>query len=184
VNVHASLLPALRGAAPVNWSIIRGHDRTGVTTMRMVEALDAGPILAQVVEPILPEETATDLAVRLSELGAELLIETLALLEIGDLEETPQDDAAATYAPRLTREDAHIDWSRPTVDVANWIRGLDAVPGAWTLLDGEELKVYRPKVAPAVGAAAEPGEILEVSPGSPDDGMLVACGTVPSGSGR
>jgi methionyl-tRNA formyltransferase len=175
VNVHASLLPALRGAAPVNWSIIRGHDRTGVTTMRMVEALDAGPILAQVVEPILPEETATDLAVRLSELGAELLIETLALLEIGDLEETPQDDAAATYAPRLNRDDAHIDWSRPTVDVANWIRGLDALPGAWTLLDGEELKVYRPKVAPAVGAAAEPGEILEVSPGSPDDGMLVAC---------
>jgi methionyl-tRNA formyltransferase len=176
INVHASLLPALRGAAPINWAIIRGHDRTGITTMRMVEALDAGPILAQVEEPILPDETATDLTVRLSELGAELLIETLALLELGELDETPQDDAAATYAPRLSRDDAHVDWASPARDVANRIRGLDAVPGAWTLLHGTELKVYRPRPVEDVAAAAEPGTVLEVAPSRPDDGMLVACG--------
>jgi methionyl-tRNA formyltransferase len=177
INVHASLLPALRGAAPINWSIIRGHDRTGVTTMRMVEALDAGPILAQVAEPILPEETATDLAVRLSELGAELLIETLALMEFDEVTETPQDDDAATYAPRLTREDAHVDWSEPAPDVANRIRGLDAVPGAWTLLADAELKVYRPRVADQATASGDPGEVLEVKASNPQDGMLVACGS-------
>lgn len=177
INVHASLLPALRGAAPINWAIIRGHERTGVTTMRMVEALDAGPILAQVEEPILPEQTSTDLAVRLSELGAELLIETLALLELDALEETPQDDGAATYAPRLTRETARVDWSEPAADVANRIRGLDAVPGAWTLLGDAELKVYRPKVADPGRGAGEPGTVVEVDATNPEEAMLVACGS-------
>ena len=178
VNVHASLLPELRGAAPINWAIIRGHARTGVTTMRMVEALDAGPMLMRVEEPILPEETATDLAIRLSELGAETLIETLALLEVDGIEETPQDDEASTYAPRITREVARVDWSEPAPDVANRVRGLDAVPGAWTRLNGEaELKVYRPRVADAEATAgAEPGTIVDVEPGRPEEGMLVACG--------
>jgi len=177
INVHASLLPELRGAAPINWAIIRGHDRTGITTMRMVEALDAGPILLQVEEPIQPEETAADLTVRLSELGAEALIETLTLMEFGELEETPQDDDAATYAPRLTREDAHIDWSEAAVDVANRIRGLDAVPGAWATLGDAELKVYRPKVAADEGREGEPGVVLDVDASNPEQGMLVACGT-------
>jgi methionyl-tRNA formyltransferase len=182
INVHASLLPALRGAAPINWSIIRGHEQTGVTTMRMVEALDAGPILLQAEEPILPDETATDLGVRLSELGAQLLIETLALMEFGEIEETPQDDAAATFAPRLTREDAHVDWSEAAPDVANRIRGLDAVPGAWTVLGGEELKVYRPRVHQTRGegtepTGAEPGTVLEADSANPENGLLVACGT-------
>jgi methionyl-tRNA formyltransferase len=190
VNVHASLLPALRGAAPINWSIIRGHDRTGITTMRMVEQLDAGPVLLQVEEPILPDETATDLTVRLSELGAQLLIETLALMEFDTIGESPQDHTAATYAPRLTRDDAHVDWSESARDVANRIRGLDAVPGAWCMLNDAELKVYRPKVAdpghggdPVAasasgrGAGAEPGRILAVHPSNPEQGMLVACGT-------
>jgi methionyl-tRNA formyltransferase len=177
INVHASLLPELRGAAPVNWAIIRGHDRTGITTMRMVEALDAGPILAQVVEPIIPDETATDLAVRLSEVGAELLIETLAIMEFDKLEERLQDDSAATYAPRLTREDAHVDWGEAARRVADRIRGLDAVPGAWSTLGGEELKVYRPQVAdPGVAAGGEPGEVLRVEPSNAQLGMLVACG--------
>jgi methionyl-tRNA formyltransferase len=178
VNVHASLLPELRGAAPVNWAIIRGHERTGVTTMRMVEALDAGPILLQVQEPILPEETATDLAVRLSEVGAQLLIETLAILEFDELEETPQDDAAATYAPRLTREDAHVDWSAPARDVANLIRGMDAAPGAWTIHQGVELKLYRPKPMGLESGASpeEPGTVLRVAPANPEEPMLVACG--------
>ena len=175
VNVHASLLPALRGAAPINWSIIRGDERTGITTMRMVEELDAGPILMQVEEPILPEETATDLAVRLSELGAETLIETLALMEFGTLTEREQDHAACTYAPRLSRDDAHVVWSAPAREVANRIRGLDAVPGAWTLLGDDDLKVYRPKVA--VGAPdGAPGTVLDVEPSHAEEGLLVACG--------
>lgn len=179
VNLHPSLLPQLRGAAPINWAIIRGYDVTGVTTMRMSEELDAGPILRQVTEPILPGETATDLSVRLSELGAEVLIETLALLEMDDLEARPQEDADATYAPLLGREDAHVEWSEPAAQVANRIRGLDAVPGAWTLLNDEtELKVYRPAVAePGHGAAdADPGTVLDVVPSHPDKGLLVACG--------
>ncbi|MEJ2502308.1 MAG: methionyl-tRNA formyltransferase [Gemmatimonadota bacterium] len=178
VNVHASLLPALRGAAPINWAIIRGHARTGITTMRMVEALDAGPMLIQVEEPILPEETATDLSVRLSELGAGTLIETLALMEVDGLEETPQDDGASTYAPRITRETARVDWSEPARSVSDRIRGLDAVPGAWTRLnDATELKVYRPRVAERDEApAADPGTIVDVEPGRAEDGMLVACG--------
>jgi methionyl-tRNA formyltransferase len=176
INVHASLLPRLRGAAPIHWAIVRGHERTGVTTMRMVEALDAGPMLMQVEEPILPEETVTDLTVRLSELGAETLIETLALLD--DLEERPQDDDAATYAPMITRDVAHVDWTHPARQVADLIRGLDSVPGAWTLLNGDtEVKVYRPRVADEDAAAAsEPGTILDAESARADEGMLVACG--------
>lgn len=179
VNVHASLLPALRGAAPINWAIIRGHESTGITTMRMVEALDAGPMLMRVEEPILPEETATDLTVRLSELGAQTLIETLALLEFDEIEETPQDHDASTYAPRITRETARIDWTADAASVANLIRGLDSVPGSWTRHDREgELKLYRPKVADPGESDpdAEPGTVVDVEPGRAEDGMLVACG--------
>jgi methionyl-tRNA formyltransferase len=179
INLHPSLLPKLRGAAPIQWAIIRGYDVTGVTTMRMSEELDAGPILRQVTEPILPGETATDLTVRLSELGAEIMIETLALMEVGGLEERPQDHDAATYAPLIDREDARVAWSRTAADVANLIRGLDAVPGAWTRLnDDAELKVYRPRPADATLAepGAEPGTVLEAAPSHPEEGLLVACG--------
>ena len=177
INVHASLLPKLRGAAPINWAIIRGHETTGVTIMRMVEELDAGPMLMRVEEPILPEETATDLTVRLSEMGAAALVEVLALMEFGDPpRETEQDHAAATYAPRLTRDDARIDWTASAVDVANRIRGLDAVPGAWTLLNGgEELKLYRP-AAVEDGGGGEPGQVLDASTRDAE-GLLVACGS-------
>jgi methionyl-tRNA formyltransferase len=179
VNLHPSLLPELRGAAPINWAIIRGYDVTGVTTMRMSEKLDAGPILRQVTEPILPGETATDLTVRLSELGAEIMIETLALLEMGELEERPQDDDAATYAPLIGREEARVDWVEPAESVSNRIRGLDAVPGAWSLLnDDTEVKVYRPIPADAAHAdpGAAPGTVLETTPDHPEEGLLVACG--------
>lgn len=176
LNVHASLLPELRGAAPINWAIIRGHGKTGVTIMRMVEQLDAGPMLMRVEEPILPEETATDLAVRLSELGAESLVEVLALMEFGDPpREVPQDEGAASYAPRLTREHACVDWTESPEAVANRVRGLDAVPGAWTRLPGgEELKVYRPHVAEDA-RGGEPGTVLEAS-AREGEGLLVACG--------
>lgn len=176
VNVHASLLPELRGAAPVNWAIIRGHEQTGVTIMRMVEELDAGPILYQVEEPIHADERATDLTMRLSELGAESVVEALMLLEAGAVEPVEQDDSRATYAPRLSRDDARIDWGQDAVSVGRWIRGLDEFPGGWTTLNDEPLKVYRPQPEPDARPEAEPGTVLEVDPARAAKGLRVACG--------
>jgi len=176
INVHASLLPELRGAAPINWAIIRGHAETGVTIMRMAEAMDAGPILLQAVEPIGPDERATDLRGRLSEIGAEALIEALALLEFGALEEVEQDHDLATYAPRLTRETARIDWSRDAGSVDRWIRGLDEVPGGWTTWGDSELKVYRPEPEPDLVHGMAPGTILRADGRDPARGLFVACG--------
>jgi methionyl-tRNA formyltransferase len=176
LNVHASLLPELRGAAPINWAIMRGHDVTGVTIMRMVEKMDAGPILLQVPEPIGEDETASDLWSRLSELGAAALVEALALLEADALPAVEQDEARASYAPRLTRESTRVDWRADAHVVARHIRGLDAVPGAWTLWRDAELKLYRPLAAPDNDGAA-PGTVVETDPFDPADGMRVACGT-------
>jgi methionyl-tRNA formyltransferase len=176
VNVHASLLPALRGAAPINWAIIRGHTETGITVMRMVEKMDAGPILTQVAEPIGEDETFRDLSLRLSELGAQALIEALALLELGDLSETEQDDAAATFAPRLLRDDARIDWSLDAAGLDCLIRGLDDVPGGWSTLGGREVKLFRPQPAPALDHDAAPGTVLETRAHDPTTGMLIAAG--------
>lgn len=176
VNVHASLLPELRGAAPINWAIIRGHEETGVTIMRMVEEMDAGPILLQVREPIGPDETASELWSRLSEIGAEALVEALALMEAGELEPCEQEHERATYAPRLTHEDARIDWSRPAPEVARTIRGLDRVPGGWTTVHGQELKVFRPVPRPELVHDRPSGWVLDVRPDDPEEGMLIACG--------
>ncbi|CAN5642435.1 methionyl-tRNA formyltransferase [soil metagenome] len=171
VNIHASLLPELRGAAPIQWAIIRGYETSGVSIMRMDEGLDSGPVLFQVHEPIRPDEAAGDLAMRLSEIGAEALIETLAMLEIGHLEEIPQDHARASYAPKLSRETARLDWTLPAIEVARWIRGLDAVPGASSLLDGEEtVKLFHPRVELREGP---PGEVLAADE---EVGVLIAAG--------
>lgn len=177
INVHASLLPELRGAAPIQWAIARGYDRTGVTVMRMVERMDAGPILHQVVEPIGPDETAADLAGRLCEIGAEALIEALVLLEAGALTETPQDESRATYAPRITRDDARVDWTLDAAQVARAIRAFDAVPGAWATLHGGEIKLFRPEPLPDHAHDAAPGTVLDVERFDPSEGLLVACGT-------
>jgi len=174
INVHASLLPELRGAAPIHWAIIRGYAETGITIMRMAEELDAGPILYQVREPIGRDETASELSLRLSEIGAEALVEALALLEGDAIEEEEQDHARATYAPRLTTEDARIDWSADASLLAARIRGLDEVPGAWTTLNGERVNLYKPTLA--VGQSGEPGVVRDVDPG-PDGGIFVACGS-------
>lgn len=169
INVHASLLPELRGAAPINWAIARGHEVTGVTVMRMVEAMDAGPILHTIREPILPGETASELSVRLSELGAEALVEALALLAAGDLDEVEQDHAQATFAPKVDRDVARVDWIRPAREVALHVRGMDAVPGAWSEVEGVPVKLFRPTVV--YDAVGEPGTVL-----SADDahGVVVA----------
>lgn len=177
INVHASLLPALRGAAPINWAIEQGSDLTGVTIMRMVEALDAGPILHQVAEPIGDEETATDLAARLSEIGAEALIEALAMLELDSIEEIEQSEAHATYAPKLTRANAHTNWSRTAIEVGRHIRAMDAAPGAWSEWNGGDVKLYRPLPQPDHAHNAEPGTVLEESNTNAAEGMLIACGS-------
>ncbi len=177
INVHASLLPALRGAAPINWAIARGHTETGVTIMRMVEAMDAGAILYQVTEPILAGETASELTVRLSELGAEALIESLALLSGGQATEVEQDHDSATYAPKVDRETARIDWTRTASEVALHIRGMDSVPGAWSMLNGAPVKLFRPTVVvDAVEAADAPGPAGNGGP--PPSGESPGPGTV------
>ena len=173
INVHASLLPELRGAAPVNWAVIRGHERTGVTIMRMVEAMDAGPILLQRETPIGPRDSATALFDRLCELGASALIEALALLATGSLEEREQDHDRATYAPKLDREGARVDWTRTANEVARWIQGLDAVPGAWSLLQGEPVKLFDAEALSDRATEEAPGTVLDALP---DDGLEVAAG--------
>ena len=171
VNLHASLLPALRGAAPINWSIVRGDTVTGVTVMRMVEQMDAGPILFQAEEPIAPQETASDLRMRLSEIGAEALVEALVLLEGGLIEEWEQDESQATYAPKVDRATARIDWARESVAVSDFIRGMDAVPGAWSELEGHPIKLFQPEAGLDVIPEAAPGTIVDADR---DKGLLVA----------
>lgn len=183
-NVHASLLPELRGAAPIHWAIARGHDATGVSIMRMAEGMDAGPVLHQVVEPIGAGETSSELTERLSEIGAQALIEGLTLLEYGGAEPVEQDHGQATYAPKVSREVAGVDWARPAREVANHIRAMDSVPGAWTTWRGEPLKVFRPTLQPAAEAHgpeatdAPPGTVL-VAEAGPAGGFAVACGDGP-----
>jgi methionyl-tRNA formyltransferase len=195
INLHSSLLPELRGAAPINWAIARGHEETGVTVMRMVEAMDAGPIIHQAAEPILPDETAGELTTRLSEVGAAVLVEALAMLSVGAAEEVEQDDSGVTFAPKIDRAVARIDWSRPARDIANHIRAMDPVPGAWTTLDGVPVKLFRPDVVTEVPRAEPPSEgetglsgngadPLARTPGpgrvvaaDPSDGLVVAAGT-------
>jgi len=181
INVHASLLPELRGAAPVNWAILRGMAVTGVSVMRMVEAMDAGPVLLQIPEEIGPTETATELGTRLSEVGASALVEALALLEEGVREEREQDHASATFAPKLNRDMARIDWSRGAVELGWHVRGLDSAPGAWSLLSGDSTKLFSPRADPAYEHEASPGTVLEASP---DTGLVVACGEGALGLGE
>lgn len=174
LNIHASLLPQWRGAAPIQAAIRAGQSRTGVTIMRMVPQLDAGPVLWQVPTPIPEDETYGELQLRLSELGALALVEALALLAIGKLGERPQDDAAATFAPKIEREDARIDWSRSAIEVARNVRAFDPKPGAFTTLVGAEMKLFGARIAPTGRAADDPtpGTVLAVD----DTGAYIACG--------
>lgn len=160
INVHASLLPELRGAAPITWAIVRGHEETGVTVMRMVREMDAGPIIHQVTEPILPDETGSELSIRLSELGAEALVEGLTLLSMGEGVETDQDHSKATFAPKVDRAAARIDWSASARDVALLVRGMDTTPGAWTTLEGAPVKLFRPTASDGDRADASPGTVV------------------------
>ena len=168
INVHPSLLPELRGAAPVEWAIVNGLDKTGVTIMVMDAGLDSGPILHQIPHYIDPEVTGGELSEHLSEMGAQALVEALALLETDGLRPRPQDHARATYAPKLTRAAARIDWTEPAGRVARVIRGLDPKPGAWTELEGREVKLFGVRVLDESGP---PGEVH-----TPDDRLRIATG--------
>jgi methionyl-tRNA formyltransferase len=174
VNVHPSLLPGLRGAAPVEWAIIRGHETTGVTIMQLDAGMDSGPVLHQIPHRIGSDVTGGELSAHLAEMGAQALVETLAMLEQSDPPPAPvaQNEERATYAPKLTREIARIDWSKDARTIACLIRGLDPKPGAWTELSGAELKLFNPKVnEPPFPGTGAPGEIL-----SKDGTLVIATG--------
>ncbi len=157
VNLHPSLLPELRGAAPIEWAIINGLERTGVTIMQMEAGMDSGPILHHIPEELPPDITGGELSAHLSEIGAEALVEALIMLEQGAVQPRPQEHARATYAPKLTRETARIDWTGAAERIARLIRGLDPRPGAWTQLDGHAIKLFGAAVGPGRGA---PGQVL------------------------
>ena len=162
INVHASLLPKYRGAAPVHRSIIDGDNETGVTIMRIVKALDAGPMLAVERVPIGSDLTSSELERELGRAGAQLLVRTLDGIASGTIRETPQDDTKATYAPRLTKDDGRVDWSSPAVRIHNLIRGLHPWPHAVTFSGGQRLILHRSRPS-AVASAALPGTILDAS---------------------
>ncbi len=142
-NLHASLLPKFRGAAPINWAIIRGEQETGVTTFFIQHQIDTGDLLLQRSTSIGPDDTAGDLHDRLMEIGSEVVLETVRGLESGTLQPKKQDDTAATPAPKLFRDTCRIDFQQPAQAVHNFVRGLHPYPTAWTTLDGQELKILR-----------------------------------------
>jgi methionyl-tRNA formyltransferase len=169
LNIHASLLPLLRGAAPIQAAIQQGFADTGVTIMRVVKALDAGPIILQARSTIFEDETYGELQERLSELGALSLIETLALISIGKAKETPQDDALATYAGKVTRESARIDWNTSALEISRLIRACDPKPGAFTKTLKGDVKLFGPKVIDGING--KPGEVVDAT-----GDLTIACG--------
>lgn len=165
-NLHASLLPRWRGAAPIQRAIMAGDAVTGVQVMRMEEGLDTGPVLASAETPIEFDDNTGALHDRLAQLGAPLLVETLAKLERGSVSETPQSEQGVTYAHKITPAETRIDWTRPAREVDAHIRGLSPSPGAWFELDGARVKALHSRMGQGAG---KPGEAL-------DDALLIACG--------
>ena len=171
INVHSSLLPKYRGAAPINWAILNGEAVTGVTIMHMAPALDAGDIIAQVSTPIGADETAPTLTARLAELGAELLVSAVEAIGAGTAARTPQDEADSTYAPMLSRELSPMDWSKPARTLHDQVRGLLPWPAAVAEFGGIRCKVFSTDI-PIQTTDAAPGTILEAG----KRGIDIACG--------
>ncbi|HEX3865434.1 MAG TPA: methionyl-tRNA formyltransferase [Gemmatimonadaceae bacterium] len=172
INIHASLLPSLRGAAPIQAAIREGHAETGVTIMRMVEALDAGPSILQVRTPIPDDETYGELELRLAEMGAFALIEALALIDLEQAIETPQDDTRATYARKIDRSRARIDWTADALTVARLIRAYDPRPGAHTAAPQGDVKLFGARVVDG-SPSSGPGDVVAID----ESGMTVGCGS-------
>lgn len=171
INVHASLLPRHRGAAPIEGAILAGDSESGVTIMRVIERMDAGPILLQRAIPIAPDETQATLKEKLAELGAQALLEAIAHLRAGPMLETPQDESLASYTAPIHKENAVIDWSGSAVEIERMVRAYDPWPVARTTFDGEELLIWRAHVvtgstdgAPVIGGEASPGTITSLKP--------------------
>ncbi|MDB5251109.1 MAG: methionyl-tRNA formyltransferase [Flaviaesturariibacter sp.] len=162
VNVHGSLLPQYRGAAPINWAVINGETETGVTTFKLQHAIDTGDILLQERMPIAPDETAGELHDRMKETGAQLLVKTVTALAEGSLTPRPQASAGAgepKHAPKLFTDTCRIDWTASVASIHNLVRGLSPFPGAFSNLHGKTLKIYRSRTEPAV-VAEQPGAVL------------------------
>lgn len=174
VNVHSSLLPKYRGAAPINWAIARGECETGVTIMLMDAGLDTGPTLLRRATAIGDEETAAELTPRLAEIGAESLVEALSKLEGGEITPEPQNDAEATLAPILKREDGEIDWTMTATEIFNRLRGFTPFPGCYTFFNGHRLEIIKARGEQGAESAnkLEPGAVREVA----KDNFVVACG--------
>jgi methionyl-tRNA formyltransferase len=168
INVHASLLPRYRGAAPVQHAILRGETETGISIMQMEAGLDSGPIIHRVPTAIDGDETAGSLAARLADIGAVALVEALSLISGGLARPQPQDHAKATYAPKIDREMARLAWQRDAATLARQIRAFDPAPGAWATLNGSVIKLFAAREVPGTG---EPGTVL-----SAGDRMVIAAG--------
>lgn len=172
INVHASLLPAYRGAAPIQWAVINGDKQSGVTTMQMDEGLDTGDMLLRTVVPLDEKETGGSLFEKLSAAGAALAVETLAKLETGEITPEKQGETTTAYASMLTKEMGQIDWSRDAVSIERLVRGLNPWPSAYTKLNGKTMKIWECEVVPSDASKGVCGEILRVT----KDSMIVQTG--------
>jgi methionyl-tRNA formyltransferase len=171
INVHSSLLPKLRGAAPINWAIANGETETGVTIMQMDEGLDTGAMLLQGRTPIGADERTPELITRLAEMGASLLVETLTKLERGELQPMPQNNDEATHAPMLKREDGEVDWTMSATQIRNRMRGFTPFPGCYSFVNGQKLEITN-CVAEAYAQNVAAGTVIEVR----KDSFMIACG--------
>ncbi|MEM8601035.1 MAG: methionyl-tRNA formyltransferase [Bacteroidota bacterium] len=174
-NLHASLLPAYRGAAPINRALMDGVSETGVTTFFLQRRVDTGAILLQRAVPVGPDMTAGELHDALSEVGADVVVDTVQRIEAGEAVGQPQDDTLASPAPKLFKDDARIDWAQPAETVHNHVRGLSPYPAAWTTVDGETWKLYRTRLVDDTTVAERsgpPGVLLDT-----DGRLVVACGS-------
>lgn len=174
INVHSSLLPKYRGAAPIHAALIQGEKETGVSIMYVVEALDAGPVLAQAKTEILEEDNCESLHDRLKVLGAELLKQAILDLKQGKQQAEEQDETKVSFVKPFRKEDCHIDWSRTSREIFNFVRGMDPFPGAFSLYQGKQLKIARVEETEENNRGKAPGEILDFIKGR---GILVATGT-------
>lgn len=174
INLHASLLPKYRGAAPIQWALINGETVTGLTTFLIEKKVDTGGILLQEKIEILPDETADELSSRMAQAGGDLLVKTLDLIESGDYKPIPQDKSKVTKAPKISAQDGLIDWSWPAGKIVNLIRGLSSRPGAFTHFEGKKLKIYRAQAIDNSDSQHTPGKVI-----SADEkcGLLVGAGS-------
>lgn len=172
INVHGSLLPAYRGAAPINWAVIKGEKKTGITTMYTDVGIDTGDMLLKKELEIGPDMTVGELHDKMAVLGAEVLMESLTALKNGTLQRIPQEDSQSSYAPMMNKELGHIDWNKSAGEIHNLVRGTDPWPGAYTFLLGNRMRVWKTSLVPGKSDAEDDnGKILKVD----DEGILVKC---------